>query len=322
MSEGKQQFKGKNKRRGGWEIISVYVCMALFFVVVLPLMGSFFLLSMDKFHVFYRDIVIDYGLKQDNYYDGEIWVSVAATLIGAVVSAAPGLACGILALIQTKRLHNLEARYHRPVLDVERVGLTFVKLSHFRNEEGNLCIDVPDSRQRNGVYEADKQSSAWWIDLEVVLFSNSGITTKDMEIESVTVVFPKAGPDKVYKLCLLEPDRNLVEIRGFKRGIRDGHTVYTLPWSLYPCQMKPQASKSDFERCISEFVFYSSEGCNPRYSCMELAIEMNVDYEYGEGEKTRGLLKVLFDAGCSESLEQSPSVINNMSDNGYFTYEV
>ena len=77
----------------------------------LCLFSSLFLLNIDRSQECYRDFIKNNWLEGDNYYDGELWFA-AATFVGAVISVAPGLMCGIFALVQTQRLHRLEARYY------------------------------------------------------------------------------------------------------------------------------------------------------------------------------------------------------------------
>lgn len=172
MTGRKQQFWCK---RVFSVIMIIFAGIAVVIMVLMPFFGGLFLLSIDRYHECYRDFIINNWLEGDNYYDGELWFSAAATFIGAVISAVPGLMCGIFALVQTQRLHRLEARYHRPAMEIEKIGFSFVKISNIRDDSGVLRMDEFDIRQRSGVYEANEQSSKWWIDLEIVLYSNNGI---------------------------------------------------------------------------------------------------------------------------------------------------
>lgn len=47
--------------------------------------------------------------------------AAAATLIGAAISAVPGIMFGIVALRQTWKVHELESRYHRPNFHVKNI---------------------------------------------------------------------------------------------------------------------------------------------------------------------------------------------------------
>lgn len=300
-----------------------FVCLAFMAVLSVPFFGSLFLLNMDRYHECYRDFIINNWLEGDNYYDGELWFAAAATFVGAVISAAPGLMCGIFALVQTQRLHRLEARYHRPAMEIEKIGFSFVKISNIRDERGVLRMDEFDMRQRSGVREANEQSSNWWIDLEIVLFSNNGIPIKNMEIESVVFAFPDTKSDEVHEFKLAAFDGNAARIRRFARDIKDGRAVYTVSWSLYPFKkFKPEDKKTDFEQCINEFAFYNREGWNPRYLHLDFSVNMNVDYEYKDKQETKCLLRAVFNAERSESSERSRNIIVNQSADGYFTYEV
>ncbi len=316
MSEGKHRFNYRGL------IAKIFLACIVILVIVLAL-GSILLLNIDKHHECYRNFIIKNCLKRDNYYDGEIWFSAAATLIGALISAVPGLMCGILALVQTQRLHSLEARYHRPMMEIEKAGLSFVKLRNIRDDNDILRIKDFDMRQRYGVYEAEKQSSEWWIDLELVLFSNNGIAVKNMDIESVTFAFPDADYDQEYELRLAPLDGNAARTRKFERNKQGERAVYTLTWSLNPFVPFKQCDKqSGFPQSINEFVFYKREGRNSEYSHMNLSVKMNVDYEYREEKKPQCWLKAVFDAKGLECSERNKDVWGIESTDGYFTYEV
>lgn len=51
-------------------------------------------------------------------------------------------------------------------------------------------------------------------------------------------------------------------------------------------------------------------------------MNMNVDYEYKDKQKTKCLLRVVFNAERSEFSERSRNIIVNQSADGYFTYEM
>lgn len=290
--------------------------LLLLVVIAVPVAGGGFLLSMDKHHECYREFLIEHYFIRNNYYDGKTWLSVAATLVGAVISATPGLMCGILALWQTHRLHQVEAKYHRPVFEIKKVEAVFVRISRICNEDVSF-----NSRGRHCVREAERCEFDWWIDLKIDLLSNSGLAIKDMKIDSVVFGFPNTDIEQMYKLILSEDKDDVVEARSFVRDMKDDQTVYTLQWSLCPFIKLKCKDKERLEKGICEFVYYS-EGKMLEYSCMELKVNMSLDYEYKEKKKMRCLLKVAFDSEHSKLLAQSKVVTKYESVNGYFTYEV
>lgn len=270
--------------------------ISLFALLFILAMGSIFLLSIDKYHEFYRTIV-KYFLHKDNYYDGATWFSVAATLVGAAISAVPGLICGVLALVQTQRLHGLEVKTHHPALETEKITLSFAKIDHIF-KDGKLSSEILARlarRELSGLYEAKKRLSTWWIDLEAVLFSQNEIAVKYMEIESVALAFPDAKPEKSYKLSLKPPDNSRARLRNFSRKIEKGHIVYNLSYCLNPFILEPTDEQNAFEGVVEQFC-YISESMDPAFLHMELDVHMNVSFEY-EGQQTvKCILRIAFDA--------------------------
>lgn len=282
----------KKKKLSGKKYLGISLFVSLFILAV----GSAFLLSFDGCHEFYRTIV-RYFLQKDNYYDGETWFSAAATLVGAVISAVPSLLCGALALVQTHRLHELEVRTHHPALETEKITLSFAETDHiFKDSELHLKIPARlERRDLLGLYEARERLSAWWIDLEAVLFSQNEIAVKYIEIESVTLAFPDAKPEKSYKLILEPPDNNRARLRTFRRKIGNGHILYTLSYCLNPFTLKPTDKQDEFESVIREFC-YIKESENPALMRMELDVHMNVSFEYEGQREAECTLRIAFDA--------------------------
>lgn len=73
---GKEQRRNdkkglSSKKRKLWGVL--LIVLLLLFV---PVGGSLFLLSMDKYHDCYQNFIIDHYLKGNNYYDGTAWLSV------------------------------------------------------------------------------------------------------------------------------------------------------------------------------------------------------------------------------------------------------
>ena len=319
-----------------------YLGISLFALLFILAIGSIFLLSIDKYHEFYRTIV-KYFLHKDNYYDGETWFSVVATLVGAAISAAPGLICGVLALVQTQRLHDLEVRTHRPVLETAKITLSFAKIDHiFKDDKlSSEILARLARREYSGLYEAKKQQSAWWIDLETVLFSQNEIAVKYMEIESVALTFPDAKPEKSYKLFLKPPDNSRARLRNFSRKIENGHIAYNLLYCLNPFTLELTDEQNAFESVVSQFC-YIGESWDPALLYMELDVHMNVSFEYEGPQKVKCTLRIAFDAddgmaagnrrdtagGENKAVsDQAKSVedghiIRKISYNAYISYEV
>lgn len=309
-------------------ILKYFLYLLVFLLLIFVLLaspvavGSLILLNIDKYHDNCQNFIIRNFLNGNNYYDGTTWFSVSATLVGAVISATPGLICGLFALLQTWRLHKLETRYHHPALETETVELSFAEMDRiYRN--GNYFVQDFRARQRYGVIEAKEQKFSWWVDLNAELSLNNDVSLRHIEIESVTFSFPYTDPKREYKLSLSKPRTNTVEIRSFKRTIKDRKTVYVLSYCLNPFILESPAKEDDFNSVIRRFVYYN-ENQHPDHLHLELSVSMNISYDYTDQKTKKGLLKVLFEADATDNKEVSKpqNIIKKQSANGYVTYEV
>ena len=302
------------------------IVLILLFVFIIGV--SLFLLSMDKYHDCYQNFIINHYLKRNNYYDGTAWLSVTATLIGAFISAVPGFICGILAMKQTHRLHELEARYHRPALEIEKVELSFTHQDRVYRD-GEYHLEGFDREQRYGVIEAKKQPFAWYMNLRADLSLNNEVGVQHIDITSVTFSFPNADTKKEYKLSLskLSPNSNSATIRSFKRTIKKDHAVYILSYCLNPFTLKPSDAEDDFNESIRNFAFYS-EAHDPRFLQLDLSATMNISYDYLDRKSEECLLRIAFEANAKDILSDTdafgtnPNIIKTQSADGYITYEV
>lgn len=74
-------------------------------VFALTLLGVMVLVYTDKHYACLRYVLVKI-LGTENHFDGGLWFSAEATIVGAFISAIPGLMCGILAYTQTERLQK------------------------------------------------------------------------------------------------------------------------------------------------------------------------------------------------------------------------
>lgn len=302
------------------------ISLVILVLLSVPIGESLFLL-IDKYHDCYQNFIIDHHLKGNNYYDTPTWLSVTATLDAALISALPGFIFGFLALLQTWRLHKLEARYHSPALEIECFELNFAETD--RIFEGNQYhLSGFDKRQRYGLQEAKKQSSPWWIDMSAQLYVGNGIPIKSMEIESVTFSFPDAGsPKRKYTLSLRESNNLLSGIRRFERTFQNSRAVYTLTWSLNPFVLIPARRKSAFESDIREFVNYNWSH-DPGLMRMELTANIIIAYDHADNRTKKCQLRIAFNANennkatAANSSEPHKYLFDKESVDGYITYEV
>lgn len=303
--------------------------------IATPILGSLFLLNMDRYHDCFQRFVIRNFIGQENYYGGEAWFSATATLIGGLISAVPGLMCGILALLQTQKLHKLEARYHRPSLRVKNARFYCAYLENFCEENGGSWIGL-EGWQHAGTQEAMNQHFPWWLHFSADLSLTNEIDVQHVEIESVTVSFPHANPPKEYVLTLSKTCFSSAAIRSCKRTVENDQIVYILSYCLNPFILEPPAAREklndDLDECLHQFAYYH-DGQNPGFSQMSLAVAMNLKYDYLDQETEKCLLRITFDAMDKDKISnraaasppacsKNPNIIITHSADGYITYEV
>lgn len=221
------------------------------------------------------------------------------------------LICAVVALLQTRRIYHLEARYHRPALEIDHVRLNTLEISRIK-KDGNLCFSGLEKRQRYGVREADKQSSPFWFDLEIELFLNNGIALKNMEIVSVTFSFPNSDSEGKYVLNLSGTSCAAV-IRSFERKMVKDRARYILLWSLNPVVLEQFNRKEAFEDAFSQFVYYS-ESMDSRYLYMNLDIDFQMQYEYDDEDSANCKVKTTFVAEPINDIKDTKKDTDNTKD--------
>lgn len=327
------------KRKRGREKLSckrkVLYAVIVAISIATPILGSLFLLNMDRYHDCFQRFVIRNFIGQENYYGGEAWFSATATLIGGLISAVPGLMCGILALLQTQKLHKLEARYHRPSLRVKNARFYCAYLENFSKDAGGSWRGL-ENWQYAGALEAQKQSFPWWLHFSAELSLTNEIDVQHVEIESVTVSFPNADPPKEYVLTISKTCSSPAAIRSCKRTVENDQTVYVLSYCLNPFILAPSAAgknlNDDLNESLDQFSYYHNRQ-NPGFSQMSLAVAMNLKYDYLDQETEKCLLRITFDAmdndkisnraaASPQACSKNPNIIITHSADGYITYEV
>ncbi len=308
---GKQKKKRKSIHKS--ILIIILICLVcLMFSIISAIIGLGFLIVVDGQYEWFRESLVEL-LQRDNHFDGDLWFSAVVSLIGAIISATPGLLCGVLALVQTNRLHKLDDRYHRPMIDLDLAEVKFVKVRNMNDILENMHLD---SRQTHSLRETEKQKLKWLIDLKIDFFIKNEIAIKEVYIQYIDIYFAK----EVYRLEWSSKNDNIFSKRhktwDYKKQLKDGRTVHTLLWNFYEFNLSQQ--KERFWDELGEFALYE-EHRNPDYSHMTMEIYMRVRYEYGKNQEIDNMLRVEFD--IDDTVYQK-FFITNCSMNGYFTYDL
>ena len=309
----KQYMTGNRKKKNFRTGIRIFMgCLGIAVIlVVLGILGIASLLIADGNYDFFRNTIV-FLLGRANHFDGSLWFSAGVTFIGAVISAVPGLLCGVFALIQTHRLHVLESRYHRPAMELDKVELRVMKTDDITEIRSNLKLDA---RQNHSIGIVSAQGDKYYIDLQVSIFLKNEILIKTLYPKNVVFSFYNGTQ------CVLEPmekmnEDNRHKVWDLERKLTDGQMKYTCSFNLCPRERGMQANEmwKDFK----EFVFYE-ERRNPKYQYMTMNMYLDIAYEYDGGQEAENLLKIEFDA--AQTVTGKWQTLNE-SSNGYFTFDL
>lgn len=310
---------------GGQKSRIVQFVRVILFILAVMLFCIFSVLSLmavDKHYTWFRGALVRF-IKADNHFDGDLWFSAVATLIGGLLSAVPGLMCGLLAYIQTERLHELEDRYHRPGLELDEAKVSVIVL---RDKEGDLrksTKNVLDRlsqmpypyRYRMTLEKAIDRQFPFYIVLKTKFHVKNEVTVKRISVRQADFLIG----EKVLKWMLNEKKKNSDEgchkIWEFDKEINPGEAKYTLEWILMPFERK---ETTDSWEAMRDFVFYK-EMFNSECRYLRLNVHLDVEYEYSARNGTECMLCVDFDG---DKMQQDSVLPENSSCNGYFTYDL
>ena len=297
----------------------VRVFLVVLAVVIFCCLGFAALVAADKHYVWFRGVLTGF-LGTDNHFDGGQWFSVAATFIGGLISAVPGLMCGMLAYIQTERLHELEDRYHRPGLELDEARLSMIAL---RSKKGELLKDPGEIREglpwtlymyRRPVEEAIEKERPFYIVLKTEFHVKNEVTVKRIFIRQVDFLVGEEVSEWVLAGKKEKAEDGHHKIWEFNKQIQPGETKYTLEWILCPSEERATVG---FWGAMRDFVL-QEDIRDSRVRDLRLNVHMNVEYEYSARGGTECMLCVEYDVN---KMQHAAVVQENCSCNGYFTYD-
>lgn len=248
-------------------------------------------------------------------FSGETWFSVIAT----IVASLPGLICGIIALIQTKRIQVIEDRLNRPVLLLQQAELAL-----------DLCaresFDSTRYKSREVRYIEQIKKNMEYIkegllSLKLEFVSNSDYIIYDMYIEFVSFGFydtegklfeykidvPKAYSQQRVKL----PERFC-----FRNKYTDGKIHYIFKSDIYTG--KEQQMSCEFWDKLLRFMDYWNEKMH-EYELISTEIGLRVKHQFMTKEKyDRAKLQIKWKV--NKKWVRDRTYMHNMSDEGLYTY--
>lgn len=295
-----------------WWVFLIVLVVALFFG------GIAVLIAVDKHYACFRAMLVHF-LEADNHFDGGLWFSAAATFAGALISAVPGLMCGLLAYIQTERLHELEDRYHRPGLELDEAKVSIIVLRNGKGDMLKRWEEIRDGlpwneyRYRRCAEEAIDKQHPLYIVLRMCFHVKNEVTVKHISVTQVDFLI---GEETLkWVLTGRKSEKTRYKIWEFEKQIEQGETKYTLEGIL--CPLKENGT-ADFWYAMRGFALHEDIRDSERRD-LELNVHMNVEYEYSARSGAECMLRVEFDVN---KMQQTRVVQENCSCNGYFTFDI
>lgn len=275
-----------------------------------------FLFLTDRFHGI-LDKIVTLVLHQDNHFGGEIWLSIVFSSITSI----PGIISGVLALLQTKRLHELEGRYHRPSLGLQKaeIKVTWIRDKQYSRISADYHRDKLVERVLGGDPEQTR-ANLMTFNLDIEIKNDIGVI--NMVPERIEFIFRQETytvnfydmPDewKQYRVCAPEYSKD--------------RYLFCIRWELFPYSIKgsrdttnteEKDTETRFWESIEQFTNYENRLDNDYYSLLTKVI-VNVYYEYApvKYETAVGTISWTADDGAGRHGAEACRITHS----GIFTY--
>lgn len=278
-------------------------------ITTLVLVAVFFLMYQIDVNHSFIDQKVEKLFKKPNYFKGEIWFSVIATCLAAV----PGVLCGVLAIIQTNRIHKLEERYHRPILSLLRADMNveWIQLKNYQSKSSDMVLDRYIKEIK------DNSKLANYLELQLNFEIKNEIEVKEITTEKV--IFYINGV--TYPFQIIDSDICRDRFRYFSRQIVNGERRYFIKCVLYPYKLGKHfhGSEEDFWNGIENFTNYENRQ-DDEFIKIKTELIAKVQYEYApkKGETIMG--RIYWNASSGGG--RVGTLAKRGTVDGYFTYDV
>ena len=299
----KHKKKGKNKRV--WQTLG-FILLIFSSIILLFVM----LIIIDVFHAEIDGLIFRF-FGVNNHFGGEVWFAVIATCFAAI----PGMICGFIALVQTKRIHELEDRYHRPSL---RLREAMMEVYWIRKSMYENCV-LGDARKRHFADRMleDEKFKGSFLRLTLEMESKNDVEVETMEIKEIT--FDMANVK--YRLVpgTLKEDIFLKRNCDFSRKFEDEKYLYCIDCVMYPYEFHADKGigEEKFWNAIEKFTNYQGN-LDDEYETIEMVIETDVYYEYAVNGCEKVIGKILWN--CHQGTGRCGVRAESRSNNGFFAY--
>lgn len=300
---------------GGAQIkkfIKLLLTTAAILVTLIILFGA--MMFVDAFHQYLSGFARNH-LGFDHYFSGESWFSVLA----AFVAATPGVLCGILALIQTRHIHKLEARYHRPSLSLHNACLEIFWVDKINSIQSHMSQDFYER-----LIERKKLDTSNLFRIKLEFEAKNEIEIKAMRLKEI--VFFVNGKKYNTTANIVLDEKNYKDAdRKFERNFKSGKVVYCLENEYLPKISKVSAGdEKTFWKDIAQFMAYKK---TPNVHCrhVQTILKVEIDYEYLEAQTEQVQVRIYWDGERNLSTEYGKNENYHgaklETSNGYFTYD-
>lgn len=288
-------------------IIITLFCYTIFFI---------FLFFADAFYGKLNTIVIGI-LRRDNHFSGETWFSIVASSITSI----PGIFCGVLALLQTARLHQLESRYHRPSLGLQ---IAEMKVTWIRDRQYNgITTDYHRDkfvRSALGKDSGQTRANLMTFNLDIEIKNDVGVT--DIVLDRIEFVFQH----ETYTVNFCDMPDEWKQYRRCEPDYSNGRYLFHIRWELFPYSIEgnrdnvnteEKNTETRFWESIEQFTNYENR-LDKDYHSLLTKVIVNVYYEYApvKFETAVGMISWTADEGAGRHGAEACRITHS----GIFTY--
>lgn len=240
--------------------------------------------------------------------------------IVCILASIPGVLCGILAYVQTERLHKLEDRHHRPDLFLEKAVFSLEKCAdQVLSRERYTAREYEYIEELKKEMEFDTENEgilAFYLQLKL----RSGAVVDKVAVQQIDFCFPGIMssdysvivaplPDEWQKCA---PDRN-----SFHTIYENGDICYKVRFDVY---MGKQHLPVNFWNGIYNFLDY---GNSLQFECrkIETNIRLKIYHEFSEKGYDEAMLRLKWEAASGISTRRKNYMYQETSES-YFTYMI
>lgn len=248
---------------------------------------------------------VDFLIRKEHHFSGETWFSIIASF----ATALPGTLCGVFALIQTQRLSDLEARYHRPVLVLHEAKLRSWKLGGYDATNDSLALW--------DYVEHNKGKYKFLMKIELGFEVKNEIEVKSFEIDELTWKTSQNSYSMKISNNLSEMQQH--DGKCFWREYDGDRIICHVEKYIELCGLSEESQKQ-FENAIEMFVNYERRR-DDDYKIPEIVLTSYIEYEYSKEKKEKLECRMQWDAEEKYASPRKYHTVHKTSD-GYFSYDI